>query len=259
MNEVVETDLSLRRMFCDFLCVSLLVVLARSEDVIEAQLQHYLNVRKHANDFRKEAHSHLEKFEGGAKDDLEKKYATLLSFDFEAAARLKAWDDLGQIIDECNVYGTNGTFELIADILLCSQAPESTMTLILRKIIHACARLQEMDNAKLSRWIRCLFQIALPSNLNIAEQVLNQVILICESPSKANSSQYPTDELEWLATTTFNRAVDFYCASDDQACKRWAEKALIIAGLIRENDGSRPGGLRDLLESKYLSLSWTNT
>lgn len=161
MNEVVETDLSLRRMFCDFLCVSLLVVLARSEDNIEAQvgshmkwkavanmskLQHYLNARKHANDFRKEAHSHLEKFEGGAKDDLKKKYATLLSFDFEAAARLKAWDDLGQIVDvrsssfievvsfhadttvgqECHVYGNTGTLEIITDILLCSQAPESS-------------------------------------------------------------------------------------------------------------------------------------
>lgn len=43
--------------------------------------------------------SHFDRFEGGAKDDLRKKYAALLSFDFEAAAHLKAWDELGQIID----------------------------------------------------------------------------------------------------------------------------------------------------------------
>ena len=44
--------------------------------------------------------------------------------------------------------------------------------------------------------------------------------------------QYPEEELEWLATTTFNRAIDFYCASDEVACKRWAERALTLAGLF---------------------------
>jgi hypothetical protein len=38
MDANTLADLSLRRMFCDFLCASLLAVLARSEDNIEAQV-----------------------------------------------------------------------------------------------------------------------------------------------------------------------------------------------------------------------------
>jgi hypothetical protein len=39
MDAGTLSDLALRRMFCDFLCVSLLAVLARSEDNIETQVQ----------------------------------------------------------------------------------------------------------------------------------------------------------------------------------------------------------------------------
>lgn len=64
---------------------------------------------------------------------------------------------------------------------------------------------------------------------------------------------YPAEELEWLATTCFNRAVDFYCASQDEACKQWAEAALGVAK--NADDG---GQLHELLEKKYFGLSWEN-
>jgi hypothetical protein len=67
------------------------------------------------------------------------------------------------------------------------------------------------------------------------------------------SKAYPAEELEWLATSTFNRAVDFYCASQDENCKRWAEKALDLARTARDG-----GQLLELLESKYLGLRWEN-
>ena len=59
------------------------------------------------------------------------------------------------------------------------------------------------------------------------------------------------EELEWVATTAFNRAVDFYCASQDEACRRWAEKALTIAEL-----GDDGGALHHLLQAKYKGLAW---
>jgi hypothetical protein len=36
--------------------------------------------------------------------------------------------------------------------------------------------------------------------------------------------RYPKTELEWLATTIFNRAVDYYLQEDDDKAKKWAEK-----------------------------------
>ena len=62
---------------------------------------------------------------------------------------------------------------------------------------------------------------------------------------------YPPEELEYLATTTFNRAVDLYCTSQDEACRRWAERALGIAELCNDE-----GALRSLLMEKYGGLSW---
>ncbi|KAL8797191.1 MAG: hypothetical protein Q9195_000658 [Heterodermia aff. obscurata] len=102
MDSDVLADLSLRRLFCDFLSASLLIVMARGEDNIECQLQHYLGVRGVASDFRKRLPEQLERLQAGAKDDLLKKNTTLLAFDFEAAARLKAWDSLEQLIKVSN-------------------------------------------------------------------------------------------------------------------------------------------------------------
>ncbi|KAI9770778.1 MAG: hypothetical protein M1840_003028 [Geoglossum simile] len=237
MDASTLSDLALRRMFCDFLCVSLLAVLARSEDNIETQLQFYLNLRGHAEAFHKQLQDQLDRLEvDDAKEDLLKKYGTLAAFDLEAAVHLKSWDDLGQIIE---------VFEPLADIILQAKAPATTTLLTLqvcsslpqisfitltlkKKIVNTTWRLPATNPIdKLSRWIRCLFQIALSNDLNIAEQLLHQALSIARD-SKIDTP-YPPEELEWLATTTFNRAVDFYCASDDAACKRWAELALSVA------------------------------
>ncbi|KAH0544865.1 hypothetical protein FGG08_001094 [Glutinoglossum americanum] len=238
MDASTLADLSLRRMFCDFLCVSLLAALARSEDNIEAQLQFYLNLRNHAEAFRKQLQDQLDRLEvDDAKDDLLRKYGTLVAFDLEAAVHLKKWDDLGQIIEGAAVCNNTKVFEPLADAILLSKAPPASKASLFR-------------TDKLARWIRCLFQLALANDLKIAEQLLNQVLTIARD-SKIGQTPYPTDELEWLATTTFNRAVDFYCASDDAACKRWAELALSVAQF--GNDG---GELHGLLQGNYLKMSW---
>ncbi len=59
------------------------------------------------------------------------------------------------------------------------------------------------------------------------------------------------EELEWVATTAFNRAVDFYCTSQDAICRRWAEKAMSLADLSNDD-----GRLHRLLQAKYLGLTW---
>lgn len=71
------------------------------------------------------------------------------------------------------------------------------------------------------------------------------------SAATKTSKPYPVEELEWLATTTYNKAVDFYCASHDVNCRRWAERAFNIAQL--SSDG---GLLHELLQSKFMVLSW---
>lgn len=72
----------------------------------------------------------------------------------------------------------------------------------------------------------------------------------CEADSDTKENgRYPPTELEWLATTSFNHAVDYYLQEDDKLCKKWAEQAFILAQWLEDN-----GALRDLLMEKYASL-----
>lgn len=111
-------------------------------------------------------------------------------------------------------------------------------------------------------------------NTTIAETVLDQILFLArkshstihsntgqQSPSNTSpgtSPPYPREELEWLASTTFNRAVDFYRVSADAECKRWAGKAIEVAELV--DRGSKRGsdhdgvGLAGLLRGKLMVL-----
>lgn len=103
---------------------------------------------------------------------------------------------------------------------------------------------------KLSRWIRCIFQLAIGNNTQAAEEVLDQAyILARDAPD--DLVDYPQEELEWLSTTAFNRAIDFYLASDDAATRRWYNKALDLARLLNDN-----GSLWHTLQMKFGKLSW---
>lgn len=130
----MTTDLSLRRLFCNFLCGSLLIMLARCEDKIENQLQHYTTVRKVIDDFRVDVKGQVNRLEGGAKGDLQRKHASLLAFDYEAATRLKAWDSLDQIIKESQGFEDPKMYGLFADITLSSEAPGDVMIATLQVI-----------------------------------------------------------------------------------------------------------------------------
>ena len=68
---------------------------------------------------------------------------------------------------------------------------------------------------------------------------------------KQKTTRYPEEELEWVATTAFNQAVDFYCTSQDASCRQWAEKAVSLADLNDDN-----GRLHRLLQEKFLGLTW---
>lgn len=66
------------------------------------------------------------------------------------------------------------------------------------------------------------------------------------------SRSFPAAELEWLAASSFNHAVDFYAHGEEHACHKWALVAMDLAAYI--DDG---GGLRDLLQDKFAKLRFT--
>jgi hypothetical protein len=123
ISEQISDDLSLRKLFCEFSAVTALVALARGEDNTEIYLQNYLTLRKHVASFDNLLQNKLDKMEEGPAQDLLQKLSVLIAFDFEAACQLKAWDELGEVILKAEVCKEMRVYELMADCILCSQAP----------------------------------------------------------------------------------------------------------------------------------------
>lgn len=174
------------------------------------------------------------------------------------------------------------------------------MLSVLDKIIKLTSRQSGTDIVKLSRWLRCLFNLALTFDESISYRcteeaadiaakyhgvstsiflssqariivkprqdsvhntaVLNTPPISSDTPrvdcdahwadsDNKETGRYPPTELEWLATTAFNHAVDYYLQDDDKLCKKWAEQAFILAQWLEDD-----GALRDLLMEKYASL-----
>lgn len=120
---------------------------------------------------------------------------------------------------------------------------------IFQIIINSISQDGKTNTTKLSRWIRCLFQLSLDTNVKTAEDVLDQAYALARD-HQSSSSAYPEEELEWLATTAFNRAVDFYLESADTESRQWVRKALDLAIVMRD------GGLQRVLKSKAEELQW---
>lgn len=120
-------DLSLRSIFCNFLVSSALVSLARAHDNREKQLQDYLIMRKHIAAADSEIQRQLQSrsLDEVSVRDLLAKLAQLLAFDFEAAAMLKQYQDLAEIVLKASQCRNLESFKAMADCSLrCHLPPE---------------------------------------------------------------------------------------------------------------------------------------
>ncbi|KAH7122269.1 meiosis protein SPO22/ZIP4 like-domain-containing protein [Dendryphion nanum] len=284
-------DLNLRLMFCDFLSTCALTTLARTEDNTQDCLQYYLQAQQHSKKFRLNAAEQLqsEVLQESARKDLVAKHHQLIKLELEALLKLRKWEDLEELLQECWKYQDPEHYGTLADLILviydCIQKEDvgskyhDAIFTVLQKIINLTWRQNKTDIAQLSRWIRCLFQLALNCNEAVSLKCLDHAAQIAargygvsvdlpdpcasletpplSSPYKAaynrekESSRYPGVELEWLATTSFNRAVDYYVQENDEKCQVWAENALSLSHWAEDG-----GALEKLLRDKYTGLSW---
>jgi hypothetical protein len=123
----VTTAIYLRKMFCGFTSATAFVALARGQDNTEIQLNDYLQLRKHVGSYDsllQELHGHLDQ---DLEQDLTHKLSVLMAFDFEAACKLKHWDDLGEVILKSAVCKTMRLYQLMADCLLSLEEPPPTL------------------------------------------------------------------------------------------------------------------------------------
>jgi len=116
---------SLKSLFARFIIVSALVSLARTQDNVEQQQHDYVEMRRHVMAFDRDLPEHLPGLvDENAREDMIRKHAVLLTFDFEAAIVLGHWDDLGGIVQRAVPCRSVAAYQAMADNLLrATQAP----------------------------------------------------------------------------------------------------------------------------------------
>lgn len=110
--------------------------------------------------------------------------------------------------------------------------------------------MQDLDTAKLSIYMRCLFQAALGFDDRIAVELLDRVCGIAQE-AKDTPHPYPAQEIDYLATKAFNYAIDLYSKDQDEKCRDWAGKAILLAGFTGDE-----GNLERLLRERWAGLKW---
>ncbi len=59
----------------------------------------------------------------------------------------------------------------------------------------------------------------------------------------------PRDEVEWIAATAFNEAVDWFGGGEEERAREWADRAINLAHYCNDE-----GSLEAILQEKYLLL-----
>lgn len=135
--------------------------------------------------------------------------------------------------------------------------------------IMVAATNAQNDPATLSRWLHSAYRICAQDcsqqdrfdGVDQAESLAKQETILAHALSLAKlwlprpvttEPHYPAEEIEYFATVTFNRAIDAYCASDDETCQRLADQAIEFAECLQNVDG---GALREALVERKASLT----
>lgn len=258
-----------------------------------SQLQLYTDARRQIGAFHQnyqEAIRH-ESLQPDALPDIEIKEFEMIQFDLEAVMRLEQWEDLDTVLSVSFEYHScspkltsiqmclenrhSNRLESAADLIIhikthITSNPSKPVTprilagitSVMEKIINTCWR-NNKDITRLARWIRCLFQMTLTSDPIISLRCLDQASAIASKGATRQIPEvYPPEELEWLASTAFNHAVDLWFAGVEEGqgqgeyneqARVWAEKALMLAGSVGRV-GAGVHGLHKVLQDKWMRL-----
>ncbi|TQB74559.1 hypothetical protein MPDQ_004665 [Monascus purpureus] len=262
-------------LLCDFHKSTALLSEARMEDDPLIRETYYRSLRSSSHNFRTRIHSHLAKSPGTETEQLywTRKYRAVIAFDVEATVSLKQWSDIVSIIEEAREMEIvdDWLLSVFMDCILSSSSVPGEETLRIIELILSILVPSANPNPSYKdqpRYIHSLFHLCIStpteqtnhSKTKLAESILFHALTLARQARNASTTitstdttsptttaaaattttgpdPYPDEELEWLATVTFNRAVDFYLTFAEEDCKRWAGRAIELADLL-DDDGA---------------------
>lgn len=170
--------------------------------------------------------------------DHREKLSYALILDFEAAMALDEWDDLEMICEmsgTCNSAKTCGT---LGDYLIRwnSSIPGKNFVNSMGFIIDHLQGMPGFSNMELIKYFRCLFQVALYRENEMALEVLGQVVQVAKKEVvHRGENEWPDDEMCFLSAMAFNEGVDWFLTGDVVKLRKWSMLAKDLAEMC--NDG----------------------
>lgn len=180
------------------------------------------------------------------------------------------------------------TYAVFADMVLCAASvgynnPKPLVSIdtaakLLRQLVNVARGTNGYGVVQASRWIRCIVQLIIDAsdreagspNMKLVEEVVDQAIVLASAGNSQEQGReehakqadvelgpaYPAEELEWLATTLFNLAVDYYVGEEEWGAE-WARKAVELADILATSWDVGDGGLLvSVLRRKMAELGW---
>ncbi|SMY19302.1 unnamed protein product [Zymoseptoria tritici ST99CH_1A5] len=244
----LEIDIETRRMLCAYLATTALVALGRSgSEDDEYTLQGYLHAQKHIKTF-KQLHAKLRRtMHGDTAVQHEQRHFSVLKFELECILRLRQWHNLEVALQACLNSNIDEHWDTLADIVIIIHDQLDTHSLgsetdtlirdVLQRAVDHCWKAQ-YDIVKIARWLRFAFTLCLDHiQDDFSYKLLLQAATIAEkarSPDQPSQDLYPDAELQWLATTGFNHAVDLIAVENHTEATKWMEGALELARWVMD-------------------------
>ncbi|KAH9827645.1 Meiosis protein SPO22/ZIP4 like [Teratosphaeria destructans] len=235
---MVRDDIQRRRALCHFLSASALVVLARSSgDGTEHSIQAYAQARKEVASFMRAAHP-LQETNLQHQKDIQARKFELMKFDLEAVIHLQQWDQIDHALKLFLDLPDHDRWDSLADLLIVTHEAatrsERGATAVNRipELLQRCINdtwKRDKDMAKMARWLRFYFTMQLPSDEVLALRIVQQAAGMAEKGYEGKADKYPHDEMEWLATTAFNFAINKLSAGEMDPAREWIDAALEMA------------------------------
>lgn len=241
-----------RKLLCAFLATIVLIVMGRSG---ELDSEHTAQCFLHAQD-RIAKFKSLQTSDGNTSEkEATARAFAMLKFELECIVHLQQWDRLDYTLRECLGVRPMERWDSLADLLIIvhgqldAAAQEShaeMMVQILQRIINDTWKKQK-EIGKVARWVRFTFTLCLSHvQGNFSFRLLQQAATMAENGYRGKQEPYPESELQWLATTGFNRAVDVLVEEEnEEEAKKWMDGALTLAKWSQDN-----GALHAILTEK---------
>lgn len=226
-----------------FICASALTVLGRTTSDRPQQLQNYLEVQREVQAFLV-----IWQQPNDTAADAELRQARaleLLRLNVESVFKLEQWDRLDEALAACLEFKGTTRWDTLADLVIVIHDQTSRLAIdssatakipeLLQKIINETWK-NDKDMMKLARWVRFTVSIGLEDTQgSMGIKLVEQAASLARRGTEMKNDPYPEDELQWLATTAFNKAVDLLTAGDRHTADQWIEAALELARYAADN------------------------